>query len=218
MHTLSPPSRTQSPFPQSLYSCAAPWTPSRQDWLWPFPEASQTRPCMSQNLASPVYSFNESALGFIMTEVSVFLFLSCGESWHLSVLVPAIATRVILLLLAIKGHCATLSILPKEYPVGLEVGEAALSTAHTSQHVPTVCCVCRSVCWARASLSPGWRTVQPSGTTPHQEVTDGRAKLWKLRRGDDRLGWGRGEKGVAPWLLGHENIDCSYCLQGRHRQ
>ena len=81
-----------------------------------------------------------------------------------------------------------LSILPKEYTVGLEVGDAALSTVHTSQHMLTVCCVC-------ISLSPGWRTVHPSGTIPHQEVTDGRAELGNLRRGDDSLGGGRREEG-----------------------
>lgn len=99
--------------------------------------------------------------------------------------------------LAIKGHSEilpNLSILPKEYTVGLEVGEAALSTVHTSQHMPTVCCVCSSVCWARTSLNTGWRTVQLSDTIPHQEVTDGGAELGKLRRGDDGLG-DREEKG-----------------------
>lgn len=103
-----------------------------------------------------------------------------------------------------------LSILSKKYTVGLEVGEAALSTVHTSQHMPTMCCVYSSVCWARASLSPGWGSVQLSGTVPHQEVTDGNAELGKLRRGHDSLA-GRGKKGegAAPWLLGNENVGCS---------
>lgn len=99
--------------------------------------------------------------------------------------------------LAIKGHSAMLLILPKEYTVGLEVGEAALSTVYTSQHMPTVCCACIRVCWARASLSLGWGTIQQSGSVPHQEVTDGRAELGKLRRGDDSLGDGGEGRTVA---------------------
>lgn len=121
---------------------------------------------MFQNLGSPIYVFNENALGFIMTEVSVFLFLGCGESWHLSVLVPAIATRVILLPLAIKGHSAMLSILPKEYTVGLEVGEVALSTAHTSQHMPTVCCVVQQCLLGQGISKPRVGNCSAEGYNP----------------------------------------------------